>query len=81
MIIDQDEIDAMLFSLTLECARPSLRFRLLFGAQERQLLGFAINTFMGQRKNNLLMHELSRRYGQNAYPGTPTQAGVGASNT
>jgi hypothetical protein len=42
----QDEIDAMLLDLTLECARPSWRFRLLFGAQERQLIGFAINTFV-----------------------------------
>lgn len=65
MNIDQDETDAMLLHLTMECARPSWRFRLLFGARERQLLGFAINTFMGQRQQNLLMRKLDERYGGN----------------
>jgi hypothetical protein len=79
MLIDQDEIHAMLFSLTLECARPSWRFRALFSAQERQLLGFAINTFMGQRQHNQLMNELDRRYGANrGNPGEATQAGASA---
>lgn len=63
--VDQDEIDARLLDLTLECARPSWRFRLLFSAHERQLLGFAINTFKGQRNANLFIHELERRYGPN----------------
>jgi hypothetical protein len=62
--IERDEIDARLFSLTLECARPSWRFRLLFGARERQLLGFAINTFMGNRHHNQFMRELEQRYPQ-----------------
>jgi hypothetical protein len=71
----QDEIDAMLLDLTLECARPSWRFRLLFGAQERQLIGFAINTFMGKRQHNLLMAELDRRYGHHGTANqAPTQA-------
>lgn len=64
-MIDQNETDAMLLHLTLECARPSWRFRLLFGAKERQLLGFAVNTFMSQRQENLLMHKLDSRYGIN----------------
>jgi hypothetical protein len=79
MMPDQDEIDAMLFSLTLECARPSWRFRFLFGARERQLLGFAINSFMGQRQQNLLMNRLDQRYGnhgQNSGPQEAQQAGV-----
>lgn len=65
MSFDHDEIDAMLLHLTLECARPSWRFRFLFRARERQLLGFAINTFMGQRQQNLLMRKLDERYGGN----------------
>lgn len=64
---DQAEIDAMLLDMVLECARPSWRFRLLFSARERQLLGFAINTFMGQRQSNLLLAELERRYGRYGY--------------
>lgn len=71
---DQDETHAMLFSLTLECARPSWRFRFLFNARERQLLGFAINTFMGQRQNNLFMAELERRYGSGGLDGNAAQA-------
>ena len=62
MIYDQDDIQAKLLNLTIECARPSWRFRLLFGAMERQLLGFAINTFMSQRQQNMLINELDRRY-------------------
>ena len=50
--MSQEEIDAMLLHLTLECARPSWRFKALFNAQERQMLGFAINTFMGVRQHN-----------------------------
>ena len=64
MSTQQEEIDAMLLDLTLKCARPSWKFRLLFNARERQLLGFAINTFMGQRQTNLIMNELDRRYGR-----------------
>jgi hypothetical protein len=75
MSTQQEEIDAMLFKLTLECARPSWRFRALFSAQERQLIGFAINTFMGQRQHNLLMAQLDQRYGKyQTNPGQATQA-------
>ena len=74
MSIEQDEIDAMLFSLTLECARPSWRFRMLFSAQERQMIGFAINTFMGQRQHNLLMAKLDQRYGWKGSGGEAQQA-------
>jgi hypothetical protein len=73
--IERDETDMMLFSLTLECARPSWRFRLLFGARERQLLGFAINTFMGNRHHNQFMAELERRYPQGC-GNHATQAGA-----
>lgn len=79
-IIDQDEIDEQLLHLTLECARPSWRFRMLFSAAERQLLGFAINTFKGQRQTNFLMQELERRYGpnlgRNTVSGEAQQAGA-----
>lgn len=74
---EQDETDAMLFDLSLECARPSWRFRFLFGARERQLLGYAVNTFMGQRHRNLFLAELDRRYlNQDRRGGEATQAGV-----
>lgn len=73
MSTEQEETDAMLLDLILECARPSWRFRLLFGTRERQLLGFAINTFMGQRQHNLLMAKLDQRYGSHA--GIAEQAG------
>lgn len=73
MSTEQEEIDATLLDLTLECARPSWRFRFLFGTRERQLLGFAINTFMGQRQHNLLMAKLDQRYG--SHPGIAEQAG------
>jgi hypothetical protein len=72
--IERDETDEILFSLTLECARPSWRFRLLFGARERQLLGFAVNTLMGTRHHNQFMRELEQRYPQNC--GAATQAGT-----
>lgn len=75
-MIDQDEVHATLFSLTLECARPSWRFRALFNAHERQLIGFAINTFMGERQKNFLMHELDRRYLNHGNAGQATQAGA-----
>jgi hypothetical protein len=65
MIPQRDETEAALWRLVLEVARPSWRFRMLFSAHERQLLGFAINTFMSQRQQNLLMGELDRRYGNN----------------
>ena len=65
----------MLFNLTLECARPSWRFRLLFSARERQLLGFAINTFMGNRHHNQFMRELEQRYPQGC-GNHATQAGA-----
>lgn len=79
MSTGQNEIDAMLLDLTLECARPSWRFRLLFSTRERQMLGFAINTFMGQRQSNLLMAELGRRFGRNVYnadAGSAPQSGA-----
>lgn len=61
-MIDQNEFDRMLFDMLLECARPSWRFRLTFGKQERNLLQAAINTLRGQRQTNMLMNELDRRY-------------------
>lgn len=74
-----EEIDATLLHLVLECARPSLRFRLMFSASERQLIGFAVNTFMSKRQENHLMSELDRRYGQ-PNVGRPTQAGANTTN-
>jgi hypothetical protein len=71
---DQDEIHATLFSLCLECARPSWRFQLLFNAEERKLLGYGINTFMSQRQTNLLANELSNRYGVRVQHGHDAQA-------
>jgi len=71
MAIERDETDTMLFNLVLECARPSWRFRVMFNARERQLLGFAINTFMGNRHHNQFMAELNGRFPSN----TPTQQG------
>lgn len=62
-IVDQNEIDRMLFALQLECARPSLRFRLLFNEAERNLLGAAFSTLSGQRQYNGMINELERRYG------------------
>jgi hypothetical protein len=64
MSIEQDKIDKQLLHLLLECARPSWRFRMMFDASERQMMQFAINTFMSKRSENLLMNELERRYGQ-----------------
>lgn len=76
MSYDQDETHAMLFRMSLECARPSWRFRLLFGARERKLMEYSINTFMGERQKNLLMHELDRRYLNHGNAGQATQAGA-----
>lgn len=78
-IIDQTEIDRVLFALELECARPSLRFRLMFSEDERHLLGHAFSTLRGQRQYNHMMYELERRYGPNlgrnaANAEEPTQA-------
>jgi hypothetical protein len=67
----QEETDELLLDLTLRCARPTWPFRLLFNTRERQLLGFAINTLMGQRQHNLLMRKLDERYG---HPGTANDA-------
>jgi len=78
MAIERDETDTMLFNLVLECARPSWRVRLMFNARERQLLGFAINTFMGNRHHNQFMAELNGRYGPSNGPSNspaPTQQG------
>jgi hypothetical protein len=79
-IIDQNEIDRMLFALELECARPSLRFRALFNEDERHLLGHAFSTLRGQRQYNNTMRELERRYGpnlgRNSASGEVQQAGV-----
>lgn len=74
----QDEIDAMLFRMSLDCARPTWRFRLLFGKRERQTLGYAINTFIGVRHKNMFMAELDKRYGNFGRSGEATQAGVPA---
>ena len=77
MAIERDETDTMLFNLVLECARPSWRFRLMFNARERQLLGFAINTFMGNRHHNQFMAELNGRFPSNGPSNSPapTQQG------
>lgn len=78
MAIERDETDTMLFDLVLECARPSWRFRLLFNASERRLLGFAINTFMGNRHHNQFMAELERRYGPGGLAGNDGSMRAGA---
>jgi hypothetical protein len=67
---DQEEIDAMLFKLAVECTRPSWRFRAMFSERERQMIHFSVNTMMATRRNNQFMAELDRRY-------APNRAGVG----
>lgn len=82
--MEQEEIDRMLFAMQLECARPSLRFRLMFSAQERSLLGAAFSTLYGQRQFNHMTRELERRYGPNIGRNTASeaqQAGVIAAPT